>query len=311
MRAVRCTEGRVQLVDVPVPGGDGVRVAVRSAGICGSDLHMAAGGFPIPHTLGHEIAGQLADGTPVAVEPLAPCSRCEFCEAGQYNWCRRGSEMVMGVGRDGGMAEEMVVPERCLVRLPSGIDVRDACLIEPMAVAICGLGRVGWSPRPRAAVVGGGTIGLCAVAACHAGGLSVALVARHEAQREAGRRLGATAADGEYELVVDAAGTERSLEQCVSLCRPGATLLLLATYWQGLTLPNFAVTDKGLTILASSMYAQRGLVRDIDAAAAMLARWPEIARVVITHRLPLEAAAEGFATAARRDEGAIKVVLEP
>jgi threonine dehydrogenase-like Zn-dependent dehydrogenase len=203
--------------------------------------------------------------------------------------------MVMGVGRDGGMADEMVVPERCLVRLPSGVDVRDACLIEPLAVAVCGLRRLDWKGRPRAAVVGGGSIGLCAVAAGCIGGASIALEARHEA----------------HDVVVDAAGTADSLERCVSLCRPGATLLLLATYWNGLSLPSFEVTDKGLSILASSMYAQRGLIRDIDAAAAMLARRPEISEILITHRLPLEAAAEGFATAARRDEGAIKVVLEP
>jgi threonine dehydrogenase-like Zn-dependent dehydrogenase len=219
--------------------------------------------------------------------------------------------MVMGVGRDGGMADEMVVPERCLVRLPSGVDVRDACLIEPLAVAVCGLRRLDWKGRPRAAVVGGGSIGLCAVAAGCVGGASIALEARHEAQREAGRRLGAVGVEGEYDVVVDAAGTADSLERCVSLCRPGATLLLLATYWNGLSLPSFEVTDKGLSILASSMYAQRGLIRDIDAAAAMLARRTEISEILITHRLPLEAAAEGFATAARRDEGAIKVVLEP
>lgn len=272
---------------------------------------MAAGGFPLPHTLGHEMAGELADGTPVAIEPLVPCSQCEFCAAGEYNWCRRGSEIVMGVGRDGGMAEQVVVPERCLVRLPGGVDVRDACLIEPLAVAVCGLRRVDRNRRPRAAVVGGGAIGLCAVAAGVAGGLALGLEARHEAQREAGRRLGAKPLEGEYDLVVDAAGTTSSLERCVTLCRPGATILLLATYWNGLTLPSFDVTTKGLSILASSMYARRGSVRDIDEAAALLAGRREIADILITHRLPLEAAAEGFAAAARRDQGAIKVVLEP
>ena len=57
MRAVRIREGQVVLDDVPAPAGEGVRVRVRSAGICGSDLHMVESGFPLTNTLGHEIAG--------------------------------------------------------------------------------------------------------------------------------------------------------------------------------------------------------------------------------------------------------------
>jgi threonine dehydrogenase-like Zn-dependent dehydrogenase len=52
-------------------------------------------------------------------------------------------------------------------------------------------------------------------------------------------------------------------------------------------------------------------VRDIDAAAALLAATPELPRAIITHRFPLAAAAEAFAAAADRKTGAIKVVLEP
>ena len=57
MRAVRCCDKHVHVVDVPAPSGDGVAVNVRSAGICGSDLHMIAGGFELAGTLGHEVAG--------------------------------------------------------------------------------------------------------------------------------------------------------------------------------------------------------------------------------------------------------------
>lgn len=314
MRAVRCSEGRVQVVDVPEPHGEGVAVRIRSAGICGSDLHMIAGGFPVTHTLGHEMAGVLSDGTAVAIEPLTPCGSCDCCRTGVYNLCRSGPAMIMGIGRDGGMAEEIIVPQRCLIPLPTGIDVRDACLIEPLAVAACGLARVQSTTLRTALVVGGGAIGLCAVAAAGAGGLAVDLDARHERQREAGRRLGAGGANQarrEYDLAIDCAGTTTSLERCVDSLRPGGMLLLLATYWAGLTLPSFGVTGKAISIVASSMYAQRGLVRDVDAAATILAREPEIARALITHRMPLDAAPEAFEIAAQRGSGAIKVVLEP
>lgn len=75
MRAVRCIDSKATVVDVPAPPtGDGVRVKVASAGICGSDLHLLAM-WPLQATLGHEFAGHLADGTPVAVEPIDPTGR--------------------------------------------------------------------------------------------------------------------------------------------------------------------------------------------------------------------------------------------
>lgn len=57
MKAVRCCDKQVHVVDVPAPNGEGVIVTMRSAGICGSDLHMVKAGFDLPSTLGHEVAG--------------------------------------------------------------------------------------------------------------------------------------------------------------------------------------------------------------------------------------------------------------
>ena len=164
MRAVRCSGGSVQVVDAPTPQGEGVRVRVVSAGICGSDLHLLESDFPLPSILGHEFAGTLSNGRPVAIEPLAPCGECEFCECGDYNLCRTGPGIILGTGRDGGMAEEVMVPERAIVPLPAGLEPRDACLVEPLAVAVHGLRRAGLRGDQGVAIVGGGSIGLCAVA---------------------------------------------------------------------------------------------------------------------------------------------------
>jgi threonine dehydrogenase-like Zn-dependent dehydrogenase len=77
------------------------------------------------------------------------------------------------------------------------------------------------------------------------------------------------------------------------------------------TLPAFEVSMKNLKIYASSLYGRQGLVRDVEIAAQLMARRPELADILITHRLPLEAAPEAFTIAANRQAGAIKVVLEP
>jgi threonine dehydrogenase-like Zn-dependent dehydrogenase len=302
----------VELVELPPPVGDGVRVRVRGAGICGSDLHMLAGGFVRDVVLGHEIAGMTDDGTPVAVEPLSPCGACAACGRGDYNLCERGPRMIHGVGRDGGMADEMRVPARALVRLPAGIALGDACLVEPLAVVLHGLRRARLSGGERVAVVGGGAIGLCAVAAARAAAAEVALEARHDAQLAAGERLGAEAkASGSYDLVVDAAGTESSFARAAELTRPGGRISLVGSYWTPVAFPGFAICMKEVDVLPASLYGRAGAMRDIDAAAALLAATPELPRAVISHRFPLEAAAEAFATAADRRGGAIKVVLEP
>ncbi len=311
MKAVRCSSGRIEVQDVPAPRGEGVRVRVASAGICGSDLHLIAAPVPLPHTLGHELAGTLDDGTPVAIEPIAPCGSCDSCERGAYNLCRSGTGIIMGIGRDGGMSEEILVPERCLVPLARNVAVRDACLVEPLAVALHGLRLVGVGPSTRVAVVGGGTIGLCAVAAARGLGADTHLEARHDAQRAAGARLGAVFSEGEFDVVIDAAGTPSALEKAIAIGRPGATLLLLATYWDGFSPPAFPLCLKEIRIVPSSLYDRSETERDVDAAARLLGEQPEIARTLITHRFPLEGAGEAFSVAADRSQGAIKVVLEP
>ena len=102
-----------------------------------------------------------------------------------------------------------------------------------------------------------------------------------------------------------------ALAQAANLCRPRGIILLLATYWDEVSLPALTVSMKELRIYASAMYGRTGLVRDVEIAAQLLARRPEIAETLITHRLPLDAAPEAFALASMRDAGAIKVVLEP
>lgn len=310
MQGVYFNNGEVQLRDVANAPGEGVRVRVRSAGICGSDLHMLEMNFPIKCIAGHEVAGLLDDDTPVAVEPVAPCGECASCRSGDYNLCKSAAATLLGVGRDGCMADELRVPQRCIIHLPSNVDVKDACVVEPLAVAVHGLRKAGLGSGRRVAVIGGGTIGLCAVAVASDNGAGVGLAARYEHQVAAGKRLGAKAVDGKYDLVVECTGSKEALKQAVDLCRPGGRVLLLGTYWEGVPL-SMAVMLKEIAVVSSYMYSVNGAVRDFDVAATLLSRHPEIASTLITHRFPLSEAKQAFAVARDRKSGAIKVVLEP
>ena len=146
---MRCIGGSAGLIDAPAPSGEGVRVRVVSAGICGSDLNLLE--WDLPFVMGHELAGTLDDGTPVAVEPIDACGICEPCREGAYNRCVARTGLVMGVGREGAMAEQCLVPATSIARLPAGVALRDACLVEPLAVAVHGVrqGGTGASPRRR------------------------------------------------------------------------------------------------------------------------------------------------------------------
>ena len=313
MRAVRVIDGTVQVVEVPDPRDDGgVRVRVAAAGICGSDLAMIDAGWAPPVTMGHEIAGWTADGTPVAIEPLDPCGHCDQCLAGTYHLCEQAAATMIGIGVDGGWATEVVVPERCLVPLPDALDVRDAALVEPVAVALHGLGLVDHRPHQRVAVVGAGTIGLCALAAIRSRGGTADVVARHDHQRAAVEALGGGAAPSDgYDLVVETAGTAEALRHAVRLARPSATVLLLSVHWEPTPTPGVGLWMKEVRLVPSMTYGSDPSGREIEVAAHVVGTSPELARRVITHRFPLEAAADAFVTARDRVGGAIKVVLEP
>ena len=178
--------------DGPEPGGDGVLVRVRGCGDCDSDIKMLELGFPIAGTPGHEISGELADGTPVAIEPYHPCGTCDVCADGHTQVCRQGRKTILGMTRDGGMAEAIRVPESSLVSLPQNVDASTAYLVEPIAVAVHGVRPSGMDATTKVLVVGGGPIGLSAVAAARDVGAEVDLIARHPARKRVAPRSART-----------------------------------------------------------------------------------------------------------------------
>jgi len=113
-------------------------------------------------------------------------------------------------------------------------------------------------------------------------------------------------------VAIEAAGSADALADAVARCRPGGRVVLLGTYWDGqVPLPATQICTREIDLLPAMMYGRAGPSRDVDVAVALLAAHPEIAATLITHRFPLDAAVEAFATARDRASGAIKVVLEP
>jgi (R,R)-butanediol dehydrogenase/meso-butanediol dehydrogenase/diacetyl reductase len=162
------------------PGRGEVLVDVAYTGVCGTDLHIYRGHMDarvrIPAVLGHEMSGRVAGvgpditgwgvGDPVTVMPLDWCGACPACQAGNWHVCQRLT--FIGIDAPGAMQQSWVVPERTLIRLPEGLDLRNAALVEPTAVAVHDVRRAEVAPGDQVLVVGGGPVGVL-----------IALVARH------------------------------------------------------------------------------------------------------------------------------------
>jgi 2-desacetyl-2-hydroxyethyl bacteriochlorophyllide A dehydrogenase len=311
MRAVRNTDHGIAVVEVDEPTGPGVRLDIASTSICGTDVNFVAMGMQ-GFTYGHEFAGVAPDGTAYAVEPTLHCGTCAQCQAGHTQRCTTAEvQGNLGIFRDGGLADAIVVPDYTLVALPAGLDVRDASLVEPAAVAWHGVRRAALRPGERIVVVGGGSIGLLAAAAARRMGFAVDLEARHPHQVAAAERLGAGRPSGLYDVVIDAAGSESGLARCADLARPEGRVVLLGVYQGLVPFPGVVGLVKELSIVNAMAYGRHDGVRETDEVAAMLAATPEIADTVITHRFPLADVAEAFRVAGDRAAGAIKVVLHP
>ena len=138
------------------------------------------------------------------------------------------------------------------------------------------------------------SVGLLAVAAARALGLEVDLEARHPHQKAAGERLGAGAPDGEYDVVIEAAGTESSLASCIEHAVPGGRIAVVGVHQGALPLAGVPFMVKELTVAASLCYDCGRDGHELAQAAAVLAADPDIAATVVTHRFPLADAAEAL-----------------
>jgi propanol-preferring alcohol dehydrogenase len=266
-------------VSIPEPGPGQVLIEVAGAGACHSDLHLMdwpEGQLPwsLPFTLGHENAGWVhevgagvtgfAKGDAVLVYGPWGCGRCRACRLGRENYCERAAEIGVaggGLGRDGGMAEYMLVPSaRLLVPLGDFDPVQaaplaDAALTPYHAIA---RSRDRLVPGATAVVIGAGGLGQMAIQLLRATtGARVIAVDRDESKLVVARELGAdlvvpadpgaadavrraTAGAG-AELVLDVVGSDATLALGARSLRAEGRLAILGLAMGTLPVSFFAI----------------------------------------------------------------------
>ena len=282
---------RLEEVPKPAPGPGEVLVAVRAAGICGSDLHYYAHGrcgnfIPTrPFILGHEFSGEvvalgegvdtLSVGTRVAVDPSRACGQCRQCRQGRYNLCPKmlyyGTASVVPP-RDGCYAEYVTAPARNCWPLPDGFEYEWGALLEPMSVAMHAVMRSGGVGGKTVLITGGGSIGQMILLTAVAFGASKVVVSDIKPfAREFAENHGASGtldpaspsvaddaaklSPGGFEVVFEAAGVAPALDQAIRLAAPGATVVQVGTLPDGTAVPVNALLTKELQYVGSWRFA--------------------------------------------------------
>jgi propanol-preferring alcohol dehydrogenase len=189
---------------MPPCGPGDVLVRVRAAGICHSDVHYRAGRSrvePLPLTLGHEVAGEIAAvgehvrdlrvGDPVCLHYLVICGHCDDCRAGREQFCATGK--MLGHFTDGGWAEYIAVPARNAVPLPPRVPfAQGAVMMCSSATSLHALRKGRLAAGETVLVVGAGGLGMSAVQLARAlGAADVIAVDRDAAKLALAERFGA------------------------------------------------------------------------------------------------------------------------
>jgi 2-desacetyl-2-hydroxyethyl bacteriochlorophyllide A dehydrogenase len=276
--------GRFRVAERPEPGTDSGQVLVAPAyvGLCGTDLHIMDGLHPrarFPLILGHEVVGLIASGrrsgTPVVVDPTISCGTCSACLLGLGHVCEH--LRLLGIDRDGGLAERLAVDEAKLHPVPPGLDLEGAALAEPLAVAVHAVRRSGLDGGSRVVVCGGGPIGLLTAVVTRSAGATCVLVEPVAARREQAERLGldvvadaAQAPDrlgAKPDVAFDAAAADPVALALPRLVRSGGVVVVEGVYSAPAPVDLQQVTFAELSLLGTRVYTPA----DVDAALELLA----------------------------------------
>jgi L-iditol 2-dehydrogenase len=333
---------RLEYNDVPEPpiGPNDVLIWVKACGICGSDVHGMDGstGRRIPPLImGHEAAGIVAEvgpnvvgwqeGDRVTFDSTIYCGACYFCRCGLINLC--DNRRVLGVSCDeyrqnGAFAEYVAVPQRILYRLPRGLSVEQAAMVEALSIAFHAVERTPISLNDTAVVVGTGMIGLLIVQSLRVAGCGCIIAVDLDQDRldlacelgadvglesdsddvvaEVLRRTANRGADVAFEVV----GITPTLKLSAQSLRKGGTLTLVGNLSPMAELPLQAVVTRELTLNGSC--ASRG---EYPACLDMIARGAINVDALISAVAPLADGAVWFERLYEREPGLMKVILTP
>lgn len=327
----------VRVEDVPTPeiGPGEYLLKVEASGICGSDVMEWYRIKKAPLVLGHEVAGTIVEvggsvtrfkpGDRVTVAHHVPCNTCRYCVRGDHSVC----DTLRSTNFDpGGFAEYVRVPEINVDRgtfiLPDAVSFEEGTFSEPLGCVVRNFRKARFEPGRTVLVLGSGVSGILHIKLARALGAGrIVATDINDFRLEAARRAGADhviRADGDVpagvrdylgraaDFVVLCVAKSSAVEQAIKSVDRAGTLMFFAPMSPGETfpLPMFDLWRDNVAIVHS--YASPPL--DTVLAIDMLESKRVEVSDMVTHRLPLAEAQEGFNLMAGSGES-LKVILEP
>ncbi|MEN3202830.1 MAG: zinc-binding alcohol dehydrogenase family protein [Atribacterota bacterium] len=335
VRAVLVPEpGKLVLAEKAVPiirESTEVLVRVKAGGICGTDLHIFHGTSPVatyPRVIGHEFVGEVVargrgvtrvrEGDHVVVEPIFFCGKCYPCSIGRPNVCENLE--VMGVHRDGGFQEYVVVPERNVYPFSKDISWEEAVLMEPFTIALQVADRGNIASSDTVFIIGAGPIGLCILAYLKYLGAQCGISDIIPKRLERAKNLGAdfVVHSGEENLerevlrhfpggahvVIDASGLPETFAQAVQLASRAGRVVVLGFHTAPSPIPQASITLRELTIVGSRLQAHK-----FPQVVALFEERKLQPGKLVSHVFSFERVHEAFALLEHYPEETCKVLL--
>jgi L-iditol 2-dehydrogenase len=326
---------RIEEMPRPIITANEALVQMRACGICGSDVLEWYRLKTAPRVLGHEMTGVVVEvgadvvrlkvGDRIFVSHHVPCGTCRFCRDGKHTLC---STLHSTNFFPGGFAEYICIPAINLSHgaftLPDTVSFATGTFIEPLGCVLRGLRTANFIEGQSALVLGSGVAGLLHVKLLRALGASyIAATDVSDWRVEKAKAFGADLAlnaSGRVikdvvhhfehcrpDLVVLCTGALPAVAQALQAVGKGSTLLVFAPTNPGVMVPFplFDIWDKQVTMV--STYAAAPI--DIQEAIELLASGGVTVDDMITHRLPLAEAQQGFLLVDQAKES-LKVILE-
>lgn len=343
--AVYYGQGDVRLEERPIPkaGPGQLVVKIDYCGVCGSDVEAYHLGGRPAMVLGHENVGTVHEigtgvegfspGDRLLCGPPAYCAEgCVPCKSGRANICTHGFARTAGIGGiDGGYEEYMLIRDPAhtvLVKIPEGVDEKDAVLFDIICVSLHALRRSNFKFGDTVAVSGGGPIGLAAIQLAKAAGARTIVAidnksARRPIMEQYGADVciglddcadldaalaGAFGADGGADVTFECAGTEQSLENCIfKAAKPGGQVLLVGCLGKPAeNLVLAAMMPREVDLISSFVYTPEEVQVYLDLLLARKISFPGM----VTDIIGLDELVEKGLD--RKDrKGMIKVLCQP
>lgn len=335
MKSVVCAApGELRLGQVPIPtAGEGeVLLRVRRIGVCGTDMHIFRGTQPFlqyPRVMGHELSGEivtapagsgLAAGDEVFVMPYLSCGECVACRKGKTNCCTR--IQVLGVHRDGGMAEYLTIPAQFVLKT-EGISLDDAAMLEFLAIGMHAVRRAAVAAGQRVLVVGAGPIGVAVALFAKLRGAEVTVldaradrlafckdalnVAHIVTVGDADREALQGVTGGEFfDAVFDATGNIKAMERGLDFVAHGGTYVLVSIVPERISFSDPEFHKRETTLLGS----RNATVDDFREVLAAMKAGLVPTRAMNTHRTTLDEFVDVLPQWMDPASGVIKAIVE-